>query len=368
VRTFKTFISSPGGLNAERMIVMDEIRALSQHQLRLGNPGISAVRWPDDIGAGVAEHPQFVIDRQTTDHDILVCLVGTRMGSATPRANSGTEGEFNRTFELILKGANIQVVLLFGNMLTRPLDIDPYQLMLVRAFQEKAGRLGVLYHTFHDHKELRRFVHESLRVAYSRLLLGKAKSRQDTSRVQKKGKSSSTTMALPDIHFRDQASAPQAADVRLIPIARYRRCEIRLTGTVNPLSPYLRFGFKYFESREPLFSSGSIQTVGQNIVVHIGRNKSNRNWFVTEYWAGSRVGPDRPLPSTSAKRIARFAFTISEEGTIIFALDHEPIYRKFLPIEGLPGLAMLAWGDENDFRCDVLDLKLHVRLRVPVVS
>lgn len=345
---------------------MEEIRDLSEHEIRSGNPGVSIVRWPDDIGAGVAEYGQFVINRQTADHDVLVCVVGARMGSPTPRANSGTEEEFDGAIEAILKGRNVQVLLFFSNMPVHPLSIDPQQLMLVRAFREKAGRLGVLYHTFGDHEELRRLVRPSLREAYGRRRAKATSSKYQ--RIKAKRGQTSMTIALPDIDFRYRGTAPQGADVRLIPIAEHRRTDIRLTGIVTPLSTYLRFGFKYFESREQLFSSGSIQTVGQNLLVHIGRNKNDPIWFVTEYRAGYRVYADKPLPFMAQKNTARFALDISADGTIRFFLDDEPIYTGFLPIDGLPSLAILAWGDENEFQCEVRDLKLNAWARTPGAS
>jgi hypothetical protein len=357
---FKLFLSSPSGLDPEREIVLAEAEALSDLELTKGNPKISVIAWPNTIAAGAGPYGQSVINRQTIDHDILVCVVGIRMGTATPQANSGTEEEFNRAYLANLDGKDVQILLFFSDLAVRPSSIDPYQLMLVRAFREKAGRLGILYHSFRDHDEFRQLLQTSLADAYGQLTRGKNKKANRQSILPMR--TISKTIDYPDLHFAYQATAPQAADVHLFPIAGYRRCDIKVIGVVVPCSRYLRFGFKYFEAREPLFSAGSIQTIGQNILVHIGRNKDNPSWFVTQYRSGTRVGPDRLLPMTENKSEAHFEIEISAVGAIAFVLDSEVVYKGYLPIDGLPGLALLAWGDENDFSCDVKNLKLTINL------
>lgn len=356
VAVVKLFISSPGGLDSERAIVLDEIAALSEHQERSGFPGIAVTRWPDDIGGGRGEYGQLVINRQAADHDIFLCLVGARMGTPTPRANSGTEEEFDDAMEAKIKGKNVQILLFFWNHPVRPHSIDPYQLMLVKAFQEKAGRLGVLYHTANDDGELRRLVRTSLREAYNQVV-----NRAESHIAHPVRAAVSRTITIPDIEFVYQQTSPQAADVKLVPISEFRRNNIALNGVIVAMSEYMRFGFKYFDSREQLFSPGSIQTIGQNILVHIGRNKGNPIWFVTEYRGGYRVHSDKPLNWMTGNDSAQFALRISADGNIIFSINGVQIYAGFFPLSGLPGLALLGWGDENsDFRCLVHKLELSV--------
>src|SRR5437764_1395957 len=113
---FAVFISSPSGLDAEKAIVADEIKSLSDRGTLTDAPGLTATAWPDGIAAGVASYGQSVINRQTSQFDILVCLVGARMGTPTPRANSGTEEEFDRAMEAMLSDAPVQILLFFSNM------------------------------------------------------------------------------------------------------------------------------------------------------------------------------------------------------------------------------------------------------------
>lgn len=354
----KVFISSPGGMDAERSIVLEEVARLSRQVRKKGDPSLVVVRWPDDIGAGAAEYGQSVINRQTADLDILVCLMGTRMGTPTPRANGGTEEEFDRAIEDRLTGSRVQVLLFFSNLAVRPQELDPYQLMLVRAFREKAARLGVLYHTFDDHEELRRRVRVSLRDAHEVIC---NRSVQDAVPSQAPtGAGTTKAVRLGNLLLKKQITGPQWADSFLVPLAEYRRRNCRLTGQLKTASPYFRFGFKYYDSREPLFSAGSIQTPGANILVHVGKNDDGPEWFITAYRAGYRTGPDSVLVWTTGLTSARFEIDISTAGRVALKLEDDLVYEVFFPLDGVPNLALLAWGDEHDFRCEVEGLLLEV--------
>ena len=358
----RVFISSPGGLDAERAIIISEITTLSDQEAQKGNLAVSIIRWPDDIAAGIAEYGQSVINRQTVDHEILVCLIGSRMGSPTPRASSGTEEEFDRAIEAVLNGEQVQLLLFFSNLPVRPMDLDPNQLLLVRAFREKASRLGVLYHTFNDHDQLRSLFRNSFREAYD-----SARSK-GLRRFQPKLDRAvlafpSTTVEIGSIVLRNRETAPQRADSRIVPLAEYRGQNISLTGVLSTSSLYFRFGFKYYDVREQLFGPGTIQTPGQNIVVHIGRNTDNPIWFVTAYRGSYRVGPDRPIKGTADWNEAQFSFEVSSSDTVTLLLNGQPVHEMLFVMDGLPCLALLGWSDEHEFLCELRDVTLHVHPR-----
>ena len=134
-------------------------------------------------------------------------------------------------------------------------------------------------------------------------------------------------------------------------------------GTFTCTAAYFRFGFKYYDSREPLFIVGTVQTVGPNIVVHIGQNADKATWFVTSHRAGYRMGPNIILEGMGAPTTTRFALDIRSTGIVTLKLDDKQIYETFFPLNGIPNLAILAWGDEHEYYCEIRDLKLNVRLR-----
>src|ERR1700733_6869973 len=165
--TVQVFISSPAGVETEKAIAASEIQALSAQLAGSGQPGLTIIAWPHDIAAGSATYGQSVINRQTAELDILLCIIGSRMGTRTPRANSGTEEEFDRAINDVVLGRRVQVLLFFSNSLVRLQDVDPQQLFLIKAFQTKASRLGVLYQFYNDTDSFRHLVKISLQEAYS---------------------------------------------------------------------------------------------------------------------------------------------------------------------------------------------------------
>jgi hypothetical protein len=372
VLQFKVFISSPSGMDADKAIVVDEIRLLSEDAGLIDAPKLSVAAWPADIAAGAGSYGQAVINRQTCHHDILICLVGTRMGTPTPRANSGTEEEFDVAIDATLGGHPVQILLFFSNMLVRPQSLDPHQLLLVRTFREKASRLGVLYQTYDDLEQLRHLFRVSLREAYRTLSDDSASGRYSPRREALVLDPPPQVIRLPDVSLMSQKlrpqHAPQGASSYPIPLAEYRRKTIRLTWTVETSSSYFRFGFKYYDSREPLFSAGSIQTVGQNILFHIGKNMDSPTWFATAYRSGYRLGSNLPLPETKGRSAANFTLDISAANLVTFSMDGATLNELFFPIDGIPIIALMGWGDEYDFHCEIRNLILHVLPRDGVAS
>jgi len=282
------------------------------------------------------------------------------MGTPTPRANSGTEEEFDCAIEAILNGQLVQLLLFFSDVPIHPHSLDPHQLLLVRAFREKAARLGVLYHTYSDMEQLRQLVRISLQEAHQTLSDGLSTTKYSPSKELLSKGAHAQTIKFPDRAFRAPTKAPQWADSFLIPLAEFRRQHVRLTWTMTTNSEYFRFGFKYYDSREPLYSAGSIQTMGQNILFHVGKNIGNPGWFTTFYRSGLRHATNEPLDNGRARTSACFELDISAEDIVTFSLDGQRLSEMFFPIDGLPVLAILAWGDENHFLCDLSDLTLHV--------
>ena len=356
---FHVFISSPGGLDTEKEIANSEINTLSQESEQEGEPLLTVTAWPHGIAAGNAYYGQSVINRQLVDIDILLCIIGSRFGTRTPRANSGTEEEFDRAIQANLQGGNVQILLFFSNRPTRIHDIDPQQLFLIKAFQAKASRLGVLYQYYGDHDEFRHLVRMSIRSAYDALrknIQPRHPSPAPDSQPE------SIALEIPELILKD-GLGPQRASEFIIPLAPYRAQEISITGALKTSSPYFRFGFKYFDAREPVYSAGSIQTPGQNFVFHVAKNVERPEWFWTSYRASSWAHENTTIPNTAGIAAASFTITITPEELITFHLNDEQLFAIRFPVDGIPNIALLAWGDEHRFQCDITNLRLITRSR-----
>jgi hypothetical protein len=350
------FLSSPSGLEAEHRCILDEVQKLNKPLALRGARGIKVVRFPNDIGAGAADYAQYVINAQSANLDILLCVVGPRMGTPTPRANSGTEEEFDRAIEEAYRGRNVPILLFFSDRAVRLGSIDPYQLLLVKAFKERAHRLGVLFHTYGSLHELRRRVRLSLRRAYR--VVTQVRDRQP---VDRRSAGRHRVVRLDALRLSNKL-APQAVDVRQVPIAEYRGKDLKLAGRIVVESEYFRFGFKYYDSREPIVSPGSILTQGQNLLIHIGRNTQRSGCFLTYYRAGIRLEPNHfVLPKVDLAKPVRFVLAIHHSGLVTLRLNDSLVFEKFFQLDGIPSLALMGWGDEHQFSCRINHMSLTVQ-------
>jgi hypothetical protein len=92
------------------------------------------IDWRRDVVPGIGTDPQQVINLQTSTCEIYLGLLGTRFGTPTPRAGSGTEDEFNVAYERFRSDpTSVRILLYFRlGLLGNVLDIDPDQLKKVQ--------------------------------------------------------------------------------------------------------------------------------------------------------------------------------------------------------------------------------------------
>jgi hypothetical protein len=354
------FLASPSDMQTDRPIVLDEARALSDHCTARGDPSIRITRWPEDIGAGAGEYAQSVINKQSRTFEIFVALIGCRMGTPTPRANSGTEEEFDRSIELVYRGNPVQILLFFSNMPMCPDNIDPYQLMLVRHFRDKVSSLGVLFHTYNSLDDLRRLFRLSIGKAYDDAVAARvATANHKTTPANPSINCKRERVSLGNIHL-TKGIAPQWASYRAIPLAAYRGASVTLGGEIQSFSPHFRVGFKYADSREPIFSTGSVQTPGQNVFVHLGKNENSDIWFLTAYRAGIRLDPDLPLGRLDVSGPISFSLEVGSAGVVKLKVGGDTVFETFFQIDSIPVITIVAWGDEHDFECNLFNVQLEV--------
>ncbi len=120
-----------------------------------------------------ASDPQAVINQQIgDDYDIFIGLLWARFGTPTPRAESGTEEEFDRAYARWQTNPDgVRIMFYFKTGDLSPDQIDGKQLDRVHAFRQRLGEHN-LYSTF---KTVDEFVH-LVRVHLSRQIQAGAKS------------------------------------------------------------------------------------------------------------------------------------------------------------------------------------------------
>ena len=142
-------ISSPGDLEAQRIIAKQAIETLS---LTYERRGIKIVPWlwEDQVSSEIGQPAQAIITTQLGEYDIYLGIMGARFGTPTARFGSGTEEEFNDALTLFKANGRPRLGFLFfeATLVTTGLsagDID--QLGRVNNFQKEVGSLG-LYRQF----------------------------------------------------------------------------------------------------------------------------------------------------------------------------------------------------------------------------
>jgi hypothetical protein len=355
-KTVRLFLSSPGGLDEHRQVVRDVIATMNEQSGNDGKPIIQVIEWPRSIAAAVSGYSQGAINEQTLTYDILLCLFSHSIGTPTPRANSGTEEEFDRAFESLLLRKDKQIIVLFADIPCRPSDIDPYQFVLVNAFRQKIERLGVLYHTYSDLATLSRYLSTSLEHARNRVSADQTVTPQPFASIARENPIPKVVQYIGTRVLTCRLFNPQWADYVMIPLTEYRKAHVLLRWTFVTEAAYFRQGFKIADCREPIFSSGGVQTIGTNLLIHLGRNKADQNWFISRYRYGLRIESDVPIANTIGKHSANCELDISATGEIQFSIDGEAIHKEYFPLDGNPQVTLMAWGDEHTFTCELRDI------------
>lgn len=147
-KIYKCFIASSGDTLSERDAcdaVFAEINSTLGDELGFR---IESVRWEHDASPGFGKDGQDVINKQLRpgEHDFFIGIMWCRFGTPTPRAESGTEEEFNQAYDRWKTCNNQRIQIYFNTAATRTLnDINTQQLDKVRNFRQKVSECGGLY-------------------------------------------------------------------------------------------------------------------------------------------------------------------------------------------------------------------------------
>jgi WD40 repeat protein len=104
------------------------------------------VRWEDDVHPGFGDDAQDVVNQQIdfTSIDLFIGILWKRFGTATKRAASGTEEEFNQCFKLWKKTRQPYLMLYFNTLAFTMDRKELSQHGKVLAFKERLAEEGAL--------------------------------------------------------------------------------------------------------------------------------------------------------------------------------------------------------------------------------
>lgn len=164
LKQLTVFISGTDEADAEKAALRRVVDELNKRLEKTHSVTIRVVGWPDDVRPGVNTDLQAEINRQFgSTFDIYVGLLGTRFGTPTPRAGSGTEEEFEDALARFQSDSRSMRVLFYFKRATEdPFAMDLGQLQKVRRFRETITSRGVLYRDFRDTAEFIGLVQDHL--------------------------------------------------------------------------------------------------------------------------------------------------------------------------------------------------------------
>lgn len=165
VKLIRVFVSSPGDTEAERQL----IRRIIQEQNTLWGDvsGIlfEFVGWETHTHPDVGKDPQDVINQQIVDFDIYVGVIASRLGTPTPRSESGTVEEFELAYKKRSESQDpVSIMLYFKDLGLETANGE--ELYRIEQFRQRASEQGAYYSVYRDLAQLEAL----LRVHFVRLL------------------------------------------------------------------------------------------------------------------------------------------------------------------------------------------------------
>jgi len=150
ITVLRILVASPSDLDEERKLLEEVIRELNLTWPQQLGISIELIKWETHVFPGAGTDPQDVINHQLpTDYDILLVMFWSRIGTPTPRSQSGTLEEFETAYQRWQRDPHlIRLMIYFKTAPISPDDIDPDQLRLVKEFRNSLGERGILCSTF----------------------------------------------------------------------------------------------------------------------------------------------------------------------------------------------------------------------------
>lgn len=163
------FASGTSETQSERSALRRVVEELNKQLEKTHGITVRVRAWPDDIRPGVNAYSQAELNRQMGDeYDIYLGILGSRFGTPTQRAGSGTEEEFGIALKSFQDNSqSVRLLFYFKRAVEDPFSIDLEQLQRVKQFRERLAIVGVLYRDFHDTSD---FVQQTREHLYSLII------------------------------------------------------------------------------------------------------------------------------------------------------------------------------------------------------
>lgn len=158
------FVASPSDVaDARKRLerVVDELNFVWSRQFGVR---LELVKWETHAYSDVGRDPQDVINTQLDEFDIFLGIMWKRFGKPTPRAESGTQEEFQRARARYKRDpGKLRLMFFFKDASPRRLsDVDPDDLAAVKQFRRDVSDSGILYFPYRTLNEFEKLARQHL--------------------------------------------------------------------------------------------------------------------------------------------------------------------------------------------------------------
>ncbi|WP_282876465.1 hypothetical protein [Pseudomonas peli] len=148
------FVASPSDVNDERKALDSIVQELNKTWSKNLNLRLDLLKWETDIHPSFGDYSQNVINEQIDDdYDIFIAIFWSRIGTKTPKAESGTLEEFERAYARYKSDKPTEIMIYFKDQAIPPSRMDPLQLQNIHNLKTSLGEKGGLYWTFETTEE-----------------------------------------------------------------------------------------------------------------------------------------------------------------------------------------------------------------------
>jgi hypothetical protein len=148
----QVFVASPSDVSDERGALETVIAQLNQVWSRSLGITFELIRWETNVHPSFSSDPQAVINEQIdVDYDVFIGIFWGRLGTPTPREESGTIEEFERAYTRFQRTKELpEIMLYFKDAPISPSKIDARQLQALQEFKDSVAPRGGIYSVFED--------------------------------------------------------------------------------------------------------------------------------------------------------------------------------------------------------------------------
>ncbi|MDR7026463.1 DUF4062 domain-containing protein [Pseudomonas peli] len=140
------FVASPSDVNDERKALDSIVQELNKTWSKNLNLRLDLLKWETDIHPSFGDYSQNVINEQIDDdYDIFIAIFWSRIGTKTPKAESGTLEEFERAYARYKSDKPTEIMIYFKDQAIPPSRMDPLQLQNIHNLKTSLGEKGGLY-------------------------------------------------------------------------------------------------------------------------------------------------------------------------------------------------------------------------------